>query len=99
MMSAGPLIGPALFAQLRIDWELTILCILLIALIVAGCMTVVCVRRWLREEAPPLSPDELLQSYQALVERGELDAREFERIKARMVQKAAEPPPTDAPTT
>ena len=98
MTSAGPLTAAALLAQLRIDWELTFQCILLIALIVAGCVAVVRVRRWRDEEAAPLSLDDHLQSYQALVERGELDPREFEKIKTRLQQKLAEkadePPPT-----
>ncbi|GEM_PF-5191342 len=101
MTSAGPLTTAALLAQLRIDWELTILCILLIMLIVAGCVAVVRVRRRLHEDAAPLSLDDYLHSYQALVERGELAPQEFERLKARLQQKlgekAAEPPPPESP--
>jgi hypothetical protein len=86
-----------LMAELRIDWELTGLCVLLAALIIAGCVAVVRVRRWRHVESTPLSVAEHLQSYQTLVERGELDPREFERIKARLEkrqeEKAAEPEP------
>jgi hypothetical protein len=93
MWSPGPSTSsPGLFAQLCFDLELTILCILLVTLIVAGCIVVVRVRRWQYEETTPVSLEEQIQSYQALVERGELDPREFERIKARLEQKAADRP-------
>jgi len=89
--------APLLLAELRIDWELTALCVLLIALIVVGCVAVVRVRRWRHAESTALSLTEHLQSYQTLVERGELDPREFERIKAhlekRQKDRAAEPAP------
>ena len=94
MCSAAPLAiraGP--FAQLRFDLELTILGILLIVLIVAGCVAVVRLRRWRYEESAPAALEDQLQSYQTMVERGELAAQEFERIKAHLEQKSAEPQP------
>ena len=94
MCRPGPrTLCPGLVAQLRFDLELTILCVALFALIVVGCIIVVRVRNWRYEETAPFSLEEQIQSYQNLVARGELDEREFERIKARLEQKAAETPP------
>jgi hypothetical protein len=97
MWSAGtPTPFPGLVAELRFDLELTILCVVLFALVVAGCVMVVRVRSWRDEETTPVSLEEQIQSYQTLVDRGELDPREFERIKARLEQKAAETPPPES---
>ena len=97
MTSAGPLTVPAgLFAQLRFDPELMIYAVLLILFIVAGCVAVVRVRRWRFEQAAPTSIEDQLANYQTLVNRGEMDPQEFERLRAHLQQKAAQPPP-DAP--
>jgi hypothetical protein len=82
-----------LFAQLRFDPELLVLGVLLIVLIVAGCIAVARVRRWRQEDAAPVTLEEQIKSYGELVERGELAPQEFERIKARLEQKAADVPP------
>lgn len=96
MTSAGPLFVPAgLLDQLPFDAGWIAPTILLIVLLVAGCIAVARVRRW-RQEDPALSPEEQIASYEALVERGDMDRQEFERIKAQLEQKAAQPPP-DAP--
>lgn len=104
MWSARPSSIPAgLFAQLRFDLELIVYGVLLILLIVAGCVVVVRVRRWWRDEqGAPVSVEDQIKNFYVLVERGELDPKEFERIKARLEQarleqtdleeKAAEPP-------
>ena len=98
MWSARPLSIPAgLFAQWRFDLELTIYGILLVILIVAGCVAVVRVRRWRDEQGAPPSLEDQIKNYYALVERGELDPKEFERIKARLEEKETEPP-TPPPT-
>lgn len=91
-----PAIPSGLFGQLRFDPELTILCLLLAALLVAGGVLVVRTRRW-RGTDPAGSIDDQVQNYQALVERGELAPEEFERIKARLEAKAKEPPPDESP--
>ena len=97
MMSAGPLTVPAgLFAQLRFDPLLMLYGVLLIILIVGGCIAVVRVRRWRFEEEAPAAIEDQIKNYQALVERGEMDPQEYERLKAYLEQKAAQPPP-DAP--
>lgn len=94
MSSAGPLIVPAVvFAQLRVDLELILLAILLIVLIVAGCIAVVRVRRWRDVESTPVSLEDHLQSYQVLVERGELDPREMEKIIAHLQKRQDDKPP------
>ena len=86
MWSARPLSNPAgLFAQWRPDLELILYGILLILLIVAGCVAVVRVRRW-RDEVAPLPLEDQIHNYEALVERGELDPKEFERIKAHLLR-------------
>ncbi len=103
MWSARPLSIPAgLFAQWRFDLDLIVYGILLILLIVAGCLVVVRVRRWRDEQGAPLSLEDQINNYQELVERGELDLPEFERIKAHLLQaqlpegQAAESsPPSD----
>jgi hypothetical protein len=82
-----------LFAQMRFDPEMTILGLLLFVLVVAGGIAVIRVRRWRSERATPAPLTDLVRNLQALVERGELDPKEFERIKARLEQMAAEPPP------
>ena len=93
MNSAGTLIPAGLFAQLRFDLEFMLVCALLIVLIVAGGIAVFKVRSWRHEDAAPISLEDQIAEYQALVERGDLDPREFERLKASLQQKAAEPPP------
>jgi hypothetical protein len=93
MWSARPLSIPAgLFAQWRFDLELTIYGILLLVLIIAGCVAVVRVRRWRDEEVASTSLEDQIKNYYALVERGELDPKEFERIKAQLESKETEPP-------
>ena len=83
-----------LFAQIRFDPELLVLGVLLIVAIVAGCIIVARVRRWRQEDAAPVPLEDQMKSYGELVERGELSPQEFERIKVRLEQKAAETPPT-----
>ena len=93
MWSARPLSIPAgLFAQWRFDLELTIYGILLVILIIAGCVAVVRVRRWRDDAVAPQSLEDQIKNYTALVERGELDLKEFERIKAHLEGKETEPP-------
>ena len=82
------------FAQVRFDPELLIFAILAIILIVLGCMVVVRVRSWRVDEIASQSLEDQLRSYQALVERGELDPQEFDKIKGRLQQEASEPPPS-----
>src|SRR5207244_10498585 len=82
-----------LFAQIRFDPELLVLGVLLIVAIVAGCIIVARVRRWRQEDAAPVPLEDQMKSYGELVERGELSPQEFERIKARLEQKAVETPP------
>ncbi len=77
---------------MRFDPELTILCILLAILIVAGCVAVVRVRRWREEDELPPSLEDQLAGYQAMIGRGELDPQEFERIKAQLQGKSIDPP-------
>jgi hypothetical protein len=92
MWSAPPSRVSGLFAQqVAVDLELVILAILLIGMIVGAIILVTRVRSW-RTESPPLTLEEQLQSFQALVEKGELDAKELERIKAHLDQQAARPP-------
>jgi hypothetical protein len=91
MWSARPLSIPAgLFAQWRFDLELFLYGILLVLLIVAGCVAVVRVRRWRNDESASSPLEDQLSRYQDLVERGELDPKEFERIKAHLERKAQE---------
>ena len=93
MWSSPPTHLAGLFAQVRFDPELLVLGVLLIVLIVAGCIAVARVRRWRTEDTPAISLEEQIKSYGELVERGELAPQEFERIKARLEQKAAETQP------
>lgn len=98
MTSAGPLIVPAgLLEKLPFDPGWIVLGVLLIVLIVAGSIAVVRVRRWRQEDMAPPTVEDLLQSYQAMVERGDMDPQEFARIKAHLEQKSAPPPPAKAP--
>jgi hypothetical protein len=92
MWSAPPTRVSGLFAQVRIDWELVILAVVLVGVIVGGIVLVKRAREWRQAEPPPVSLDDQLQTFQALVDKGELDAKEFERIKAYLEQKAAAPP-------
>jgi uncharacterized protein YneF (UPF0154 family) len=93
MWSAPPSRVSGLFAQqVAVDLELVILAILLIGMIVGAIILVVRVRSWRRED-PPLTVEEQLQSFQALVEKGELEVRELERIKAHLEQAARPPVP------
>jgi hypothetical protein len=95
MWSAPPSRVSGLFAQqVKIDLELAMLAILLIVMIVGAVILVVRVRSW-RTEQPLPTMEEQLQSFQALVEKGELDAKELERIKAHLEQQAAGPPAAD----
>lgn len=93
MWSSPPTHLAGLFAQVRFDPELLVLGVLLIVLIVAGCIAVARVRRWRQEDATPVSLEDQIKSFGELVERGELGPQEFERIKARLEQKAAEMQP------
>ena len=93
MWSSPPTHLAGLFAQLRFDPQLLVLGVLLIVLIVAGCIAVARVRRWRIEDTPAISLEEQMKSYGELVERGELAPQEFERIKARLEQKAAQTQP------
>jgi hypothetical protein len=95
MWSASPGRFCGLFAQFRFDVELIVLSLLLLGMIVGGIVLVVKARSWRTEDPLPLSLEEQLQSFQALVERGEMDAKEFERLKAHLEQKAAILPPSN----
>jgi hypothetical protein len=90
--SPGRFYGPV--AQFRFDLELIILGVLLLGMVVGGIVLVTKARRWRMESLPP-SLEEQLQSFQALVESGEMDPQEFERLKAHLEQKAAPPPPSN----
>jgi hypothetical protein len=83
-----------LFAQVRIDWELVILAVLLVGVIAGGMVLINRIRQWRIEELPPVSLDDQLRCFQTLVDQGELDPKEFERIKALLEQKPAAPPET-----
>jgi hypothetical protein len=92
MWSAPPNRVWGLLAQVRIDWELVILTVVLAGVIAGGLVLIKRAKLWRLEEPPPLSLDDQLQSFQALVDKGELDPKEFERIKAYLEQQAADPP-------
>jgi hypothetical protein len=83
-----------LLAQVRIDWELVLLAVVLAGVIAGGIVLINRTRQWRLEQPPPVSLDDQLQSFQTLVDRGELDPKEFEKIKARLEQQAAAPPET-----
>jgi hypothetical protein len=90
----GLLAHCGLLAQVRIDWELVILAVLLVGVIAGGIVLINRTRQWRVQGPPPVSLDDQLQSFQALVDRGELDPKEFERIKAHLQHKAAAAPET-----
>ena len=89
MWSASPSRVPGLIALARLDLELILLGTLLLGLIVGGSILVARARRWCTE-SDTLPRDQELQSYQDLVDRGELAPQEFERLKARL--ETPEPP-------
>ena len=94
--------GPATFtlglmAQAKVDPELIGLIILLVGLTVLGIVIVLKVRRWREEEQGSLAPQAQIEDYRALVERGDLDPRDFERIKALLENQADGPPPSPSP--
>jgi hypothetical protein len=95
MWSASPGRFCGLFAQFRFDLDLIILSVLLFGIIVGGVVLVAKARHWRTEDPQPPSLEEQLQSFQALVQRGEMDAKEFERLKAYLEQKAGTPPPSN----
>lgn len=88
--ACGPSRASGLFAQFNLDLELVILALLLVGLIIGGVILVKRVRLWRMEQAAP-TLDEQLQSFQALVDKGELDAQEFERIRAQLEDGGAPP--------
>jgi len=71
-----------------LDFELIGWALALVALIVGGAILVIKVKRW-REEAPEqlLSAEEQLEHYRQLMETGDLDAAEYERIRSALEKK------------
>jgi len=91
-----PVLTPqALTAQVNIDWELVALAIALLGLNLGGWCVIVRIKRWQTDEQPTLPTR--LEDYRALMEKGILDAQEFDRIRERL-EKSTPPPDSTAPS-
>lgn len=91
MGCAAPLCAPiGQVARPWFDAELAVLAVALTVLLAVGVTVVIRVRRWRQARAEPPTLAEQLESFQALVEKGELAPNEFERVKARLQQHVAE---------
>jgi len=104
MWDASP---PALefFDELPSGWRLFIVVVLLAALLGAGIAAVRWVRHW-RQESGEASVEEQLEYYRTMLANDEIDAQEFERIRARLRGQdpgpeggfRAGPPPSGPPS-
>jgi hypothetical protein len=103
-----------LFAQLGKDlrrnpppaspWEIWLAFGSLVGAVALGCWAIYRVKRWREESAQEelLSPQQLIDHYQKMVDDGLLDPEEFAQIKARMEKpiapaQASPPPVADQP--
>jgi hypothetical protein len=88
MWSARPP-APVLIAEFQWDVELIALAAVLAGLIGAGALAVYRVKRWWNESEGPATVEDQIEHYEALVEEGELDPQEFDRIRARLEHETA----------
>jgi hypothetical protein len=90
--------GPILFGLIdRVLWEFSLPIGATIAAVALGCWVIYRVKLWREELAQetPLSPQELIDHYQKMMDDGLLDPQEFAQIKANMAKQPASAPTSD----
>jgi hypothetical protein len=87
-----------LTAQFQFDLEWLLLAIILVGLILLGAFVIVRFKRWQGAERSPPVPTRI-EDYRALMEKGLLEAPEFERIRDQLEKKSASPPPAVPPAS
>jgi hypothetical protein len=78
-----------LIAEFQWDFELIALAAVLAGMVAAGALAVYRVKRWRNESEEPATVEDQIEHYQSLVDEGELDPEEFDRIRARLEHETA----------
>ena len=83
--------------ETRIDWELIGVTAVFAGLVLVGALAIRWAKRY-RQESEPEPVQDLLETYQAMLDAGEIDEDEFERIRARLEGEPVPAPPPADPT-
>ena len=104
-----PAVAPGVVAQVVLQLEFLVWSAVVVGLIGLGVFAIYKARHWyLGPEAEPEEADDPLEHYRQLMDDGQLDPQEFERIRAQLQTPTEAPeqppnppdrPPPDPPET